>query len=81
MRIISIKKIKDFWEAGHADSEQPLKVWYQVFKSQNFLDPADIKQLFPSCSFVGQNRIVFNIGGNKYRLVVFVRYDLQIVMP
>lgn len=79
MRIIAIKKLKDFWSSGYADAEQPLKVWYQIFKEGDFLTPRDIKLLFPSISFIGSNRAVFNISGNKYRLVVHVRYDIQII--
>ena len=79
MRIIAIKKLKDFWESGHVDSAGSLKVWYQIFKQQAFQSPNDVKKLFPHASFIGNNRIVFNISGNKYRLVVHMRYDLQIV--
>lgn len=79
MRIISVKKLKDFWENGSAQAEQPLKVWYQIFKQENFRHPQEIKLLFPSASFIGNNRIVFNICGNKYRLVVHIRYDIQII--
>ncbi|BBJ32055.1 toxin RelE [Rickettsia asiatica] len=79
MRIISIKKLKDFWEQGYANSEQPLKVWYQIFKKENFTTPNEIKLLFPSCSIINNNRIIFNISGNKYRLITHIRYDLQIV--
>lgn len=79
MRIIAIKKIRDFWQAGHADAEIPLKIWYQIFKNNRFATPTEIKKMFPSCSFVGNNRLIFNIAGNKYRLVAFVRYDLQII--
>jgi mRNA interferase HigB len=79
MRIISVKKLKEFWESGYADSEQPLKVWYQIFKQNSFSNPNEIKRLFPNCSFVQNNRIVFNVAGNKYRLVAFIRYDIQIL--
>lgn len=79
MRIIAIKQLKDFWIQGRADAEQPLKVWYQIFKLNNFYNTKEIKLLFPSCSFVGDNRVIFNIAGNKYRLVVHIRYDIQIV--
>ncbi|PCJ26304.1 MAG: addiction module toxin RelE [Rickettsiales bacterium] len=79
MRIIAIKRLKEFWESGYADSEQPLKVWYQIFRQGSFDNPNKIKSLFSSCSFVGNNRVVFNISGNKYRLVIHIRYDLQIV--
>ena len=79
MRVISIKKIKNFWASGYADAEQPLKVWYQIFKKEEFKDPNTIKSLFPTASIIGNNRVVFNISGNKYRLIVHIRYDLQIV--
>lgn len=79
MRIISVKKLKDFWESGNVESEQPLKVWYQMFKQGNFNAPNEIKLLFPNASFIGNNRVVFNICGNKYRLITYIRYDIQIV--
>lgn len=79
MRIISVKKLKDFWESGYADSEQPLKVWYQIIRFGKFSTPNEIKALFPSSSFISNNRVVFNISGNKYRLVVHIRYDIQII--
>jgi mRNA interferase HigB len=79
MRIISVKKLKDFWESGHADSEQPLKAWYQILKRGNFENTNEVKRLFSSASFVGNNRVVFNICGNKYRLVTYIRYDIKIM--
>lgn len=79
MRIISVKKLRDFWESGHAESEQPLKVWYQIFKQGNFNAPNEIKQLFPNASIIANNRIIFNICGNKYRLITYIRYDIQIM--
>lgn len=79
MRVIAIKRLKDFWESGYSDAQQPLKVWYQIFKEENFKNPNDIKKLFPSCSFINNNRVVFNIAGNKYRLITHIRYDVQIV--
>ena len=79
VRIISVKKLKDFWEAGHADSEQPLKVWYQICKQKDFSNPNEIKCLFPSASFINNNRVVFNISGNKYRLVVYIKYNIKII--
>jgi mRNA interferase HigB len=79
MRIIAIKKLKEFWNNGYSDSEQPLKVWYQIFKQNNFYTTHEVKRLFASASFVGNNRVVFNISGNKYRLVAHIRYDIQIL--
>ncbi|ENC6657580.1 type II toxin-antitoxin system HigB family toxin [Aeromonas hydrophila] len=77
MRILSKKKLSDFWTA-HADAEQPLSALHEELKRSTFATPQDIRNLYSSASFVGDNRVVFNVGGNKYRLVVFIRYDLQI---
>lgn len=63
MRIVSVKKLKNFWEQGYVNSEQPLKIWYQIVKKENFATPNEIKLLFPSCSIINSNRIVFNISG------------------
>ena len=79
MRIIKQKVLKDFWESGCGDSEQALKSWYHICKQSTFNDPIDIKRIFASASFIGNNRVIFNIKGNKYRLVVHIRYDLQIM--
>lgn len=59
MRIISVKKLKDFWEQGYANSEQPLKIWYQIVRKESFTTPDAIKLLFPSWSIINSNRIVF----------------------
>lgn len=79
VRIISVKKLKDFWEEGYADAEQPLKVWYQICKQKDFSNPNEIKYLFPSASFINNNMVVFNISGNKYRLVVYIKYNIKII--
>ena len=79
MRVIAIKRLRDFWEGGNADSEQPLKVWYQILKQNNFYTPNEIKRLFSTCSFLGDNRVVFNISGNKYRSIIHIRYEMQII--
>ncbi|EIM1710175.1 type II toxin-antitoxin system HigB family toxin [Aeromonas dhakensis] len=77
MRILSKKTLSDFWTV-HADAEQPLSALHEELKRSTFNTPQDIKNLYSSASFVGDNRVVLNVGGNKYRLVVFIRYDLQI---
>ena len=79
MRIISVKKLKEFWNSGYADSEQPLKIWYQILKNSEFNTPVEIKAIFASCSFLTNNKVVFNIAGNKYRLITYIRYDLKII--
>lgn len=80
MRIISRKTLRVFWEKpGHADAEQPLKAWFREATHANWRSPADIKAAFRSASIVGRGRIVFNIAGNKYRLVVRVNFPYRIM--
>ena len=69
MRIIARRTLKEFWEAGHADSEQPLKAWFAEVRRATWASMADIKARFPHASVIDRERVVFNIGGNKYRLV------------
>ena len=76
--IIALKTIKDHWEKpGGEDSEQQLKVWYQEMKKVEWKHSNDVKKKYGSASIIGNNRIVFNICGNKYRLVVKVNYETQ----
>lgn len=80
MRIISRKTLRDFWEQpSHADAEQPLKSWFKIASEADWATPADIKGQFGNASFIGNNRVVFNIGGNKYRLIVAVNYPYRIM--
>jgi mRNA interferase HigB len=74
MRVIAIKMLRDFFEkAEYNDAEQPLRAWYAEAIKANWQNPSNIKEQFRHASFVGE-RVVFNIAGNKYRLVVFVKY-------
>ena len=73
--IVSLKTLKEHWEkTGRKDSEQALKAWHREAKFFNWKNPNDIKSLYKSASIIGDNRVVFNICGNKYRLVVKVNY-------
>jgi mRNA interferase HigB len=73
--IVSLRTLKEHWEKpGRNDSEQQLKAWYQEAKMSNWKNPNDIKSQYKNASIVGNNRVVFNICGNKYRLVVKVNY-------
>jgi mRNA interferase HigB len=78
MRIISRKTLKEFWEQ-HPDAQQSLQAWYIDTKHALWKSPADIKDVYRNASFVGNNRVVFNIKGNKYRLIVAIRYEYGIV--
>lgn len=76
--IVSLKTLKEHWEkSGREDSEQQLKAWYHEAKKANWTNPNDVKAQYKSASVVGNNRIVFNICGNKYRLIVMINYTNQ----
>ena len=75
MRIIAVSALRDFWtRPGRRDAENPLRAWVHVVKAAEWSNPADVKQMFRSADILPNERIVFNIGGNKYRLVVAVHY-------
>ena len=79
LRIISLRTIRKFWqETEHTDSEQPLKSWYAIAKHADWGRPQDIRDQFGSASIIGNNRVVFNIAGNKYRLIVKFNYPQRI---
>lgn len=67
-----------FWER-HPDAQQALQAWYADVKQANWQTPADIKKVYRNASIVANNRAIFNIKGNKYRLVVVVQYQYGIV--
>ncbi len=79
MRVIAVSTLKAFWETpGRHDSEGPLKTWYGEACRASRKSPAEIKDQYGSASVVGNNRIVFNIAGNKYRLIEAFAYRMQI---
>ena len=78
MRIISKKTLRDFWES-HPDSEQSLKAWNLEAREAEWATPAQLKDRYPSASILADNRVVFNVGGNKYRLIVWIRYQQNMV--
>ncbi len=80
MRIISRKTLKAFWEeSAYADAEQPLRAWFREASRADWKSPADVKAKFRSASIVADDRVVFNIGGNKYRLVVRINYSYGVI--
>lgn len=79
MRVISRRTLRDFWKAGHADAAQPLKAWFAEVSKASWRSMAEIKRRYASASVVDAEHVVFNIGGNKYRLVVTVWFPGQTV--
>lgn len=80
MRIIARKQLRDHWlMPGRSDSEQPLKAWFVEVESADWKNPADLKGTFRNASILPQGRVVFNISGNKYRLIVRINYPFRVV--
>ena len=80
MRVIARSTLRAFWiKPRHRDSEQPLSAWHNEAEAAQWSTPADVKRQFGTASILRSGRVVFNIAGNKYRLVVAIRYDLKIV--
>ncbi len=80
MRVIAKRTLREHWERpGRQDSKEPLQAWHAEAVAANWNSFADIKRISASASGVGNNRVVFNIGGNKYRLIVMVKYQSGIV--
>ena len=76
--MIAPKTLKTFWEQdGYGDAEGPLKSWLQEARTAKWNRWEDIKARYRSANWVGNNRVVFNIGGNKYRLLVRVNFPSQ----
>lgn len=76
--IVAKKTLKEHWEKPRRkDSEQALKAWYQEALKADWKNPNEIKDQYKNASIVGDNRVVFNICGNKYRLVVKINYVSQ----
>ncbi len=80
MQVIAKRPLKQFWER-HPRAEIPLKNWYQVVDKASRNTPADVKRMFgTTVDFIGDNRRIFDIGGNKYRLAVHVAYAFKRVL-
>ena len=81
MRVIALSTLKAFWErsAAHQDAKEPTLVWYRYALKADWASPADVKAQFGSASVLKDGRVVFNIAGNKYRLVVWINYAYRVV--
>ena len=78
MRILSRGTLRDFWRK-HPDAEGPLKAWFAETTHSAWKAMIDIKRRYATASVVHNERVVFNIGGNKYRLVVKLWFPGQVV--
>ena len=80
MHVISRKKLIEFYEQpGQQDAKGQFEAWYFEAKHAQWESPADVKAQYGSASVIGDNRVVFNIAGNKYRLIVRINYNSKTV--
>src|ERR1700754_68521 len=81
MRVIALRTIKQFIEGRpqHADSRQPALAWYREVLRAEWASPADVKRDIASASILKDGRVVFNVAGNKYRIVVWINYPYRVV--
>lgn len=81
MRIIAKRTLRQFWE-NHPrgkEAETPLQVWYATVEGKDWAGPADVKASYGDASILKNSRVVFNISGNKYRLVVRINYPFRVI--
>ena len=76
MRVVAKKILRGFWES-YTDSEQQLKTWYKEASKASWKNPNDIKDEYAKASILKSGRVVFDICGNKYRLIVDINYERQ----
>lgn len=76
MRVIAKKILRDFWEK-YTDSEQQLKTWYKEASKAHWNNPIEIKDEYAKASILKNGRVVFNICGNKYRLITDINFSRQ----
>jgi mRNA interferase HigB len=75
MRVISVKKLREFWtDTPYRAAESPLRTWYQTVRAADWTCFADVRKTYTTADQVG-NKVVFDIGGNKYRLIVVIDYE------
>jgi len=81
MRVIALSALREFWtgKATYADARQPTLAWYRHVLQADWRSPAEVKREFGSASILRDGRAVFNIAGNKYRIVVWINYPYRVV--
>ncbi len=79
LNIISQKKLREF-SSQHPDAKEALNTWYKVVSKTDWKDFNDLRSTYPSADFVGDNRVVFNIRGNNYRLIVRISFQHKTAM-
>jgi mRNA interferase HigB len=81
MRIIARKTLQEFWQSKpeYTDAKEPLEAWFYEAKRAQWTNPADVKAQYHNASILKRGRVIFNIAGNKYRLVVHIDFPRQVI--
>lgn len=80
MQVVALSTLRAFWQT-HPSAELPLRLWHAKIRAADWSGPADVKRDFGgNVDFVADNRVIFDIGGNKYRLIVHVAYPYRRVL-
>ena len=81
MRIIALATLKAFIDdkPAHADAREPTMAWYRQVRAADWAGPADVKRDIRNASILKDGRVVFNVAGNKYRIVVWINYPYRVV--
>jgi len=81
VRVIAVSTLRSFWELhpAHGDAREAMLAWYRQTLKANWASPADVKADYGAASILKGGRVVFNIGGHKYRLVAWINYPYRVV--
>ena len=81
MRVIALRAIKRFIESNpaYSDSREPVLAWYRQVLRADWASPADVKREIRTASILKDGRVVFNVAGNKYRIIVWINYSYRVV--
>lgn len=81
MRIIAVSTLKNLWEntPAHMDAKEPALAWFRFTQKADWASPTDVKTDFRNASILRDGRVIFNIAGNKYRIVVWINYPYSVV--
>ena len=81
MRVIALSRLRAFWEgnSAYSDAVEPTLAWYRHALKADWASPAEVKQDLGNASILKDGRVVFNIAGNKFRLVVWINYSYRVV--
>jgi Uncharacterized protein conserved in bacteria len=81
VRVIALSTLKAFLDRspGYADAREPVMAWYRQVRSADWATPADVKRAVRTASILKDGRVVFNIAGNKYRVVVWINYPYRVI--